>query len=110
MNIDLGIVSFLIVIIVTTMITMIGVVTINFDLMFEEEENREVLFGTISEISSVDTPPKFTYQGIPVTPKYITIDNEKYYIMYIGDFAEGDRVVIEFLPKSKIVLSIFENG
>jgi hypothetical protein len=107
-NLNLGIHSFLIVVLIVSILATIGITTIDFDLMFEEEDNKITMTGTVEEISSVSSPPKFTYQGMSVIPKYITIDGQKYYIMYIGDIIEGDDVVIEVLPESKLVLSIYK--
>ena len=51
---------------------------------------------------------RFHYNGNLVYPKYITIEDEEYFIMYTGVFEVGDVVEITYLPKSKIVLEIQE--
>ena len=37
---------------------------------------------------------------------YIYIEGQEYYIMCIGDIKIGDKVEVEYLPKSKVILSI----
>lgn len=78
----------------------------NVDLLLEDENNISVLHGNILEIEDTKQTFKLSYQGKRVNPNYIVIDDEEYFIMYIGDFDVGDTVEITYLPKSKVVLEI----
>ena len=85
---------------------MLGFGTINYNFLFDDESDLYKIEGMITDISEVGRSPKYTYDGMPVTPKYLTIDDQKYYVMYIGDFEIGDIVKLDYLPKSKTVLTI----
>lgn len=95
--------------IIFLMICSIGFATMKPKLMFEKEENKVLNQGIIDEIITVNYPTKFTYQDAPVNPSIILVNGEEYFIMYIGYFKIGDNVIIEYLPKSHVVLSINEN-
>ena len=76
-------------------------------LFSENEQNVISDVGTINNITNTYGNNKFTYEDKHSTlSSYVYIDGERYYIMYIGDFNVGDEVEFEYLPKSKIVLSI----
>ena len=50
---------------------------------------------------------KYSYNNdVNSFARHISIDGEVYYIMYIGDIKIGDKVEVEYLPNSKIILSI----
>ncbi len=76
--------------------------------LFSENEQDAINdVGTITKITRTYGNNKFTYEDKHnVFSSYVYIDGERYYIMYIGDFNVGDEVEFEYLPKSKIVLSI----
>ena len=48
----------------------------------------------------------YKLENINTCGYYINISNEKYYIMYTGELEIGDKVEFEYLPNSKIILSI----
>jgi mRNA degradation ribonuclease J1/J2 len=77
-------------------------------LFSEKESNALVNSGTITDITNTYGNNKFTYENKhSIASSYVYIDGEKYYIMYIGDFNVGDEVKFEYLPKSKVILSIY---
>jgi hypothetical protein len=96
--------------IVISMMLFIGMYQLNLKLIYDDASNIEEINGNIEEIKDVLIPPKFYYLGDRVRPKIIKVDGIDYYIMTIGDFAVGDDVTIEYLPNSRIVISIFSNG
>ena len=73
-----------------------------------QDSNAEplTLTGSIEAIRqperSVDT--RYTYDGKTCYGAWLTIGGEEYYAMTEGDFAVGDAVTIEYLPKSRCVL------
>ena len=77
--------------------------------LFSEKENQAIAdVGTITDITRTYGNNKYSYGDVKnVFASYVYIDDEKYYIMYIGDFNIGDEVEFEYLPKSKIILSIY---
>lgn len=75
-------------------------------LISEKENDKVEAIGTINKITEAQGIDKYAYEGKTVFASYVYIDDEKYYIMYIGDFEEGDTVRFEYLPKSKVILSI----
>ena len=76
-------------------------------LFTEKESDALVNSGTITDITATYGNNKFNYENKHSTHSYyVYIDGDKYYIMYIGDFNIGDEVEFEYLPKSKIILSI----
>ena len=79
--------------------------------LFDEKENDKVQgSGTITEIAETYGNNKYVHDNQNVFAAYVYIDGEQYYIMYIGDFEVGDEVVFEYLPKSKVILSIDDNN
>ena len=64
--------------------------------------------GIITNIAKTYGINKYSYDDHTVFASYIYIDNEQYYIMYIGDLQIGDEVTFEYLPKSRIILGINE--
>ena len=77
-------------------------------LFTEKEQDAINDVGTITKITRTYGNNKYSYGDEKnVYASYIYIDDEKYYIMYIGDLSIGDEVEFEYLPKSKVVLSIY---
>ena len=75
-------------------------------LISEKENDKVEAIGTIDKITVAQGMNTYSYRGKGVAASYVYIDDKKYYIMYIGDFEEGDTVRFEYLPKSKVILSI----
>ena len=76
-------------------------------LFTEKEDSAIVETGTITSIKGTFGNNKYSYEDKHnVFASYVYIDGEQYYIMFIGDFKIGDEVTIEYLPKSRIILSI----
>lgn len=76
-------------------------------LLVENESSTISISGEISQIEDSYNSPRYYYMGNNnARAKIITIDDEEFYIFYIGNFKVGDIVVIEYLPKSTFVLSI----
>lgn len=78
----------------------------NIYLLFDNQGDVKTKIGYIEEIKFVRFQSKMYFEGELVHPNYITIEGEKYYIMYIGEFQTSDKVILEYLPKSKIIMSI----
>lgn len=77
-------------------------------LFVEKESDALINSGTITDITNTYGNNKFTYEDKhSIASSYVYIDGDKYYIMYIGDFDIGDEVEFEYLPKSKVILSIY---
>ena len=79
-----------------------------FHLFSEKEANSLELTGVITDIQDTHGLNKFRHNDHVAFASYVYIDGEKFYIMCIEDYQVGDEVVIEYLPKSKVVLSIRE--
>jgi len=79
---------------------------LNLGIKKDYDVNTVFVSGEIEYIRSELNSPKLQYEGEVVDPSVITINNQEYYIMTIGDFEVGDYVVIEFLPNSLVVMSI----
>ena len=79
---------------------------LNLGINKDSDVNTVFVSGEIEYIRSELNSPKLQYEGEVVDPSIITINNQEYYIMTIGDFEVGDYVVIEFLPNSLVVMSI----
>ena len=75
-------------------------------LFSEKEEDSLELAGVITDIQDTYGLNKYRHNDHVAFASYVYIDGEKFYIMCIEDYQIGDEVVIEYLPKSKIVLSI----
>lgn len=74
----------------------------------EKETDKIVCYGEVHSFEKTYGINKYTYNGENSFAYYIFIDDEKYYIMHIGDIKVGDKVEFEYLPKSKIILSIYQ--
>ena len=77
-------------------------------LLQEKEADKIEGVGKITAIERTHGYNKYIYDGKATFASYVFINNEKYYIMCTGDLEIGDEVVFEYLPKSRIVLSIDE--
>lgn len=97
-------------IITISVLFFVGLYQLNIDLMVEDSTSTEEASGDIVKISEVLFPPKFYYMGSRVRPMIIEVDENVYYILTIGDFTLGDHVTVEYLPNSKIVLSIHSSN
>ena len=75
-------------------------------LISEKASDKIESNGIITEITNAHGIDKYMYDNHVTYASYVYIDNERYYIMHIGDFKVGDEVSFEYLPKSKIILSI----
>ncbi len=75
-------------------------------LFLEKEEDSLELAGVITDIQDTHGLNKYRHNDHTAFASYVYIDGEKFYIMCIEDYQIGDEVVIEYLPKSKVVLSI----
>lgn len=92
------------------LLCMISIRHMNIDLIFEKESDSRNANGVITNIEPAKTDFKLYKEGSRVFPDYITINDTSYYIMDIGNFEVGDQVDIIYLPKSKIILSIYETN
>ncbi len=84
----------------------LGFSSINYRFLFDNKNNVYQTKGIITEIINTKSNPKFIFEGKQSTPKYIIIDDEKYYVMHIGEMKVGDEVIIKYLQKSKVILEI----
>ncbi len=75
-------------------------------LIGEKETDKIVCVGEVNSFKKVYGNNKYVYNGENTFAYYIFIDEQKYYIMNTGDIEIGDKVEFEYLPKSRIVLSI----
>ncbi|MCR3906240.1 MAG: hypothetical protein NUK62_04335 [Tenericutes bacterium] len=76
-------------------------------LLVEKESNVISKSGEITLIEDAYNSPRYYYEGNNnIRAKIVTIEDEKFYIYYLGDFAIGDKVNIEYLSKSTFVLKI----
>ncbi len=82
------------------------IIILNLGIREDSNVNTEFMSGEIEYVKSVYYTTKLQYEGEVVDPSVVTINNQEYYIMTIGDFEVGDNVVIEFLPNSLVVMSI----
>lgn len=92
------------------LLCMISIRHMNKDLLFEKESDSRNTNGVITNIEPANADFKLYKDGSRIFPDYITINNVRYYIMDIGEFEVGDQVDITYLPKSKIILSIYETN
>jgi hypothetical protein len=90
----------------TVVLTFVSITQLRLGIIFDNENSSSSLTGEISNVSHIMLPPKYYMNGSRVWPKLVEIDGEEYYIMSIGDYEVGDKVVIEYLPNSQIVLLI----
>ncbi|MGN1040886.1 MAG: hypothetical protein ACI4QL_05605 [Candidatus Fimimonas sp.] len=75
-------------------------------LAFEKEDAQVSSSGKISNFQSLGNIHKFYYEDQVCFGCYVFIDGQKYFIMTVGDLEVGDNVTFNYLPKSKIILSI----
>ena len=75
-------------------------------LINEKENDKVEACGIITEIKDTHGIDKYMYDGHVTYASHVYINDERYYIMYIGDYEVGDEVTFEYLPKSKIIMSI----
>ena len=75
-------------------------------LINEKENDKVEACGIITEIKDTHGINKYMYDGHVTYASHVYIDGERYYIMYTGDYEVGDKVAFEYLPKSKIIMSI----
>ena len=78
-----------------------------FHLVEEKESDKIEYSGVITNITRTYGQNKYFYENKNVFASYVYIDNEQYYIMYIGDLEIGNEVKFEYLPKSKVILTIY---
>ena len=76
-------------------------------LLNEKETDKISCSGEVHSFEKTYGLNKYMYNGENSFAYYISIDGEKYYIMHTGDIEVGDKVEFEYLPKSKIILSIY---
>lgn len=72
----------------------------------DKKEDAVTKEGEVLYISKAFGSPYYKLENINTCGYYINISNEKYYIMYTGELEIGDKVEFEYLPNSKVVLSI----
>ena len=78
-------------------------------LITEKETDKINVIGEVDFIKKTYGINKYSYNNdVNSFACHISIDGEVYYIMYIGDIKIGDKVEVEYLPKSKVILSINE--
>jgi hypothetical protein len=106
----LSVIHLLLATFIISMMFIIGISQLNIKMIDDDASNTEEISGNIDKISEVLLAPKFYYLGNRVDPKIIRIDGVNYYIMTIGDFTIGDDVTIEYLPNSRLVISIYSNS
>ncbi len=78
----------------------------NLQIWKDKDSTPLVIEGVIDDVSKTNDTTKHNYNGEVVWGRVITIDNKEYYIATNGWFNEGDEVTIEYLPNSKVVVSI----
>lgn len=76
-------------------------------LVEEKENNKLEHVGVITDITRTYGNNKYFYDNKNVFASYVYIDNERYYIMYIGELKIGNKVKFEYLPKSKVILNVY---
>lgn len=75
-------------------------------LITEKETDKINVIGEVDCIKETYGINKYVYKDENSFAYYIYIEGQEYYIMYIGDIKIGDKVEVEYLPKSKVILSI----
>ena len=76
-------------------------------LITEKETDKINVIGEVDCIKKTYGINKYSYNNdVNSFARHISIDGEVYYIMCIGDIKIGDKVEVECLPKSKVILSI----
>ena len=77
-------------------------------LVYEKENDKIEAVGEVTEIEPTYGLNVYIYNKENSFASHVFIDGEKYYVMNKGDLEIGDEVRFEYLPKSKIILSIDE--
>lgn len=77
-------------------------------LVREKEGDKIECSGIVTDIKEMSQKLKYSFDGHTSFGSYIFIDEERYYVMYTGSLQIGDKVLFEYLPKSKIILSLEE--
>jgi len=94
-------------VIVTSFLTLRDQVPVfSVDTYNDRDASPLIVSGEITKSDPSNDYIHFSYKGKSESSSIITIDGETYYIMYIGEFKVSDSVEIEYLPSSKLVLSI----
>jgi hypothetical protein len=76
-------------------------------LITEKETDKINVIGEVDRIKETYGINKYSYNNeVNSHAYYIYIEGQEYYILYIGDIKIGDIVGVEYLPKSKVILSI----
>ena len=76
-------------------------------LIYEKENSKIQCTGEITNIRKTFGNNKYVYNGHTKFASYIVINNVEYYIICVDNIEIGDNVIIEYLPNSKVVLSIY---
>lgn len=84
----------------------LGVSGSNFHMLHDNENHVHTLSGVIEDINVKGPNPKYLFENDNVHGRTIVIDNNRFHVMTVGDFQIGDRVIITFLPNSKVVMTI----
>ncbi len=79
---------------------------LNFSIRLDDINQVNDISGRIDSIDNVRVPPRFHFDSEVVNPKIISIDGKDYYTMTVGEFNVGDNIIIEYLPNSKVIMSI----
>ena len=77
-------------------------------LVREKEGDKIECSGIVTDIKEMSQMLKYSFDGHTSFGSDIFIDEERYYVMYTGSLQIGDKVLFEYLPKSKIILSLEE--
>ena len=72
----------------------------------EQLKSNNHKFKSITAIEFARGTTKMFYDGQLASPDYITIEDQEYFIMHVGEYEIGDEVIIFYLPKSKVILEI----
>lgn len=81
----------------------------NYNYYIDRNETPINTIGVIEDIDSISFSSNFYYNGEVVSPKNITINGERYFILTIGEYNVGDNVTIYYLPNSNVVTQIKYN-
>lgn len=86
----------------------ISTVRLNYGLPLKKDDynNQIVLEGYVDSYRETYFSPRYYYDHKLVKGCIIVINDQRFYIMTIGDIKVGDYVNIEYLEKSKIVMNI----
>lgn len=84
--------------IIVVLMIIINISTLNSGGVYLFVENEASSVEASGEIERIERVGKHEYQ--------IEVSNTVYTVIEIGEFSEGDHVILEYLPKSRYVLSI----